>query len=81
MRREFGQNAFKFAEFASKPENVERLSELIPALAEPGSYFPDVIGRLGDIADVLQERGDGAPVVDAPVLDDPAASENIIKRI
>ena len=39
VRREFDQDAFKFAGYASDPENVHRLKELIPAIAEPESFF------------------------------------------
>lgn len=40
VRREFGQDAFKFAEFASNPDNKDKLAQLIPAIAEPGRFFP-----------------------------------------
>lgn len=36
VRREFDNDAFKFAAYASDPANVERLPELLPAIAEPG---------------------------------------------
>lgn len=39
VRSEFGQDAFKFAAFASDPINIDRLAELIPLIAEPGRHF------------------------------------------
>lgn len=47
VRNEFGNDALKFAGFASDPNNINRLAELIPAIAEPGSYFPNPIKRGG----------------------------------
>lgn len=40
VRREFDQDAFKFAAFASDPANINRLETLLPAIAKPGRYFP-----------------------------------------
>lgn len=40
VRAEFDQDAFKFAKYASDPANNERLTELLPALAEPGRQWP-----------------------------------------
>ena len=47
IRNEFGNDAFKFAGFASDPANREKLAQLLPAIAEPGRYFPNPaqIGR------------------------------------
>ena len=39
VRREFGQDAFKFAGYASDPANIGRLKELIPSIAEPDEFF------------------------------------------
>ena len=48
VRNEFDNDAFKFAEFASDPSNVNRLEELLPALAEPGPFFPNPVKRVVD---------------------------------
>lgn len=40
VRKDFGNNAGNFFSFANDPANVDRLTELLPAIAEPGSYFP-----------------------------------------
>lgn len=40
VRKEFQNDAFKFAAYASDPANIERLDKLIPAIAEPGRFFP-----------------------------------------
>jgi len=45
IRREFDNDALKFAAFASDPANIDRLPELLPKIAEPGSYFPNPVKR------------------------------------
>ena len=47
VRSEFDNDPLKFVAFANKPENVGRLAELLPAIAEPGSYFPNPVQRGG----------------------------------
>lgn len=47
VRKEFSNNALAFAEFASNPANRGRLAELLPAIAEPGPWFPNPVRRLG----------------------------------
>jgi hypothetical protein len=45
VRAEFDQDAFKFVAFAADPANNARLAELLPAIAEPGRYFPNPVSR------------------------------------
>ena len=45
VRREFGQDAFKFAGYASDPANIGRLKELIPSIAEPADFFSKPIAE------------------------------------
>lgn len=45
IRKDFDQDALKFAKFASDPENVDRLKELLPKIAEPGDFFPNPMKR------------------------------------
>ena len=84
VRKEFQGDAFKFAEYASNPDNIDRLDELIPAIAKPGRYFPDVrgstppdalrhalAGALEDVLEVPPGAGDPAPSGDG----DPPAGE------
>lgn len=53
VRAEFDQDAFKFAAFASDPRNIDRLDELLPAIAQPGDYrFP----KPGDPPPVAPEK-------------------------
>mgnify|MGYP002259882746 CR=1 FL=1 len=47
VRREFDNDALKFVKFAGDPANNDKLSDLIPALAKPGSYFPNPVQRGG----------------------------------
>lgn len=64
VRREFGNDALKFAGFASDPRNISRLSELIPAIAEPGRQFPDMTKR-------DEPRESGSAVADPRAGDQP----------
>jgi hypothetical protein len=45
VRREFQGDAFAFAKYASDPANRARLGELLPAIAAPGTYFPNPVAR------------------------------------
>ena len=61
VRNEFGNNALKFAEFVSNPANIDRLPELLPKIAEPGSFFPNPVNRGG--------AGAGAATAKTPAED------------
>lgn len=86
VRKEFGHDPFAFAQFASDPANNGRLSELIPAIARPGAYFPNPVQRGGAgagaataprAASAAGERGSGtppAPVPESPSSGAPAAA-------
>lgn len=45
VRREFDQDPDKFFKFVNDPNNNERVNELLPGIAEPGNYFPDVSSK------------------------------------
>lgn len=45
VRKEFANDALAFAKYASAPENIDRLAELIPAIAEPGRFMPNPVRR------------------------------------
>lgn len=47
IRSEFQNDALKFVRFAGDPANNERLATLLPAIAEPGKYFPNPVQRGG----------------------------------
>lgn len=47
VRKEFDQDAFKFVAFASDPQNNDKLARILPAIAEPGAYFPNPRQRGG----------------------------------
>lgn len=66
IRREFGNDALKFAGFASDPSNIDRLAKLFPALAEPGRYFPNPNRR-------AEEPGKG----DSDVSDTKVSGEDV----
>ena len=68
VRKEFDQDAFKFAGYASDPVNVFRLKELIPSIAEPDSFFERPLKVAG--APVALDVAGVEPAVD-PVVADP----------
>lgn len=76
IRREFDQDAFKYAAFASDPDNIDRLVELLPELAKPGVQLPNPQRRSERAIDgeVLPEV---APVVETPV----AAPEAVVPPV
>lgn len=45
VRNEFGNNPARFLSFIADPANVDRLHEVLPALAEPGRQLPNVNGE------------------------------------
>lgn len=56
IRREFKGDAIAFAGFASNPANRDRLQELLPAIAEPGDYFPNPVKREAESPVEKQEK-------------------------
>ncbi len=75
VRREFDQDAFKFAGYASDPANVGRLKQLIPSIAEPEDFFvkPAVerakeLNAAVEAAQGALAAAESAVLVDAPVV-------------
>lgn len=59
IRREFNQDPQAFFSFAADPANAERITEILPKIAERGNYFPPV--------NRIQKRADAPPAAsDAP---------------
>lgn len=59
VRREFHQEPSRFFEYVNDPENVGRLAELLPEIAEPGRFFPEVEqprGRAPERLDAVAEE-------------------------
>lgn len=83
IRNEFNNNALAFVKFAGDPANNEKLRELLPALAKPGSYFPNPVARGGQGAgaatapNVNHESDSPPPAPDASAAsgDAPKGSE------
>jgi len=61
VRREFNQSPQEFFEFANDPNNRDRLRELLPELAKPGTQMPKIRA--------------GAQKTPAGVASEPQASE------
>lgn len=72
VKNEFDHDPLAFAGFCSDPLNVDKLHEILPALAEPGAYFPNPVKR-------SEELASAAPglVAAVPVIDPPAAGETV----
>lgn len=66
VRKDFNNNHFDFIAFASDPKNVGKLVEILPAIAEPGRYFPNPVQRFGNAAAAAT-----APAAEAPQGDSP----------
>ncbi len=71
VRSEFGQDALKFAGYASDPANIDRLAELIPRIAEPGAFFPNPLKR--SVEPVAARVVDPAPEVPVVAAEPPVA--------
>jgi hypothetical protein len=70
VRKEFNNNALDFVRFAGNPANNDKLRDLLPALAEPGKYFPNPVQRGGQGAGAATTPSeivaDGAPASPPP---------------
>ena len=53
VRKDFEHDPSKFFAFVNDPENADKLSELLPEIAEPGRYFPSVVRTA--VSEALQE--------------------------
>jgi hypothetical protein len=69
VRSEFGNDSLAFVKFAGDPANNDKLEQLIPAIAEPGKYFPNPVkagGQGAALATALQEGDTAPPPSDPP---------------
>lgn len=75
VRGEFRNNALEFVAFANNPENKGKLAEILPVIAEPGSYFPNPVHRGGQGAGAATAPAEpvveSAPQADSGVADAP----------
>ena len=69
VRNEFQNDPLRFVQFAGDPKNAGKLGKLLPAIAEPGSYFPNPVARGGTGAGAA--TAPAAPDVGSPPLADP----------
>lgn len=78
IRGEFNNNPLEFVKFAGDPANNSKLRELLPALAKPGSYFPNPVERGGTGAGAATPPGDvlpGNPPPEAPAAEPPSGGD------
>lgn len=68
VRSEFSNDPLAFVKFAANPVNNARLAEILPAIAEPGRYFPNPIqrGGTGAGAATAPAEGGGDPPAQPP---------------
>ena len=69
IRREFKNSLKEFFGFVNDPANVDRLPEVLPQIARPGDYFPDVSPSTPP--DALKEP----PAKEVPAAEPAAPSE------
>ncbi len=77
VRKEFKGDALAFAGYASDPANVGRLSELIPAIAEPGQFFPNPLRRTEEPPPAVSLEPDPAPPVVPVVPSEPPGDTTV----
>lgn len=84
IRKEFKNDSRSFFQFVNDPGNKDRLHEVLPEIAKPGTFFPDVSAATppGALLRAPSAAGassapsqDAAPPVAAPVA--PDASEGV----
>lgn len=76
VRKDFEQSPKKFFEFVNDPANSDKLKDLLPELAKPGSYFPDVSSATPPGA-LLQEPK--KVDVDDPKKEEPKATDDPVQ--
>lgn len=72
IRREFGNDAVKFIEYG-KTVGIAKLVEEIPAIAEPGDFFPNPVKR--SVSDAMPPGEPPPQKGTPPPSADPAPSE------
>lgn len=71
VRREFNQSPAEFFAFVNDPENVDRLPDLLPDLAQPGNYNLDMRSSTPPGATTEPQSGDvGGPAPESPAPGD-----------
>lgn len=59
IRKDFNNDPLAFVKFAGDPDNNDKLRDLLPAIAKPGSYFPNPVARGGQGAGAATAPVDG----------------------
>lgn len=76
-RKEFDNNALEFVTWANNPENKGKLAELLPAIAEPGAYFPNPVQRGGQGAGAATAPAETPSRAAPDAAGDPPAKEGV----
>jgi len=57
LRREFGNDPTRFFEYVNDPKNVNKLAQLLPALAKPGTQMPKPNKGAVNVPPIADQRG------------------------
>ena len=66
VRKEFGNDPLNYYQFVNDPKNAGDLERVLPAIAEPGKYFPQVNG-------LTATANESAATADTPVANETPA--------
>ena len=70
IRNEFKNDQIEYWKFVNDPANKDRLAEVLPQIAKPGAFFPDVSPQtppgalLGDTSTAVADTGDSSSTSD-----------------
>ncbi len=73
VKREFDQNPSKFFEYANNPDNVGRLAELLPEIAQPGTLATSPMRTAA--SEAALDAASGVEATQGSVTDSHAAIE------
>lgn len=68
-RKDFNNDPLAYVQWAGKPENNDKLRDLLPEIAKPGDYFPNPVKRGGQgagAATAPEDGGNAAPSSETP---------------
>lgn len=78
VRSEFANDPIRFFDFVNDPANKDKLEELLPEIAKPGRYFPDMSpstppgALLGDASEPVASGNESGGSPPSPTETEPA---------
>jgi len=77
LRREFGNDPTRFFEYVNDPKNVDKLAQLLPALAKPGTQMPQPNKGAVNVPPSADQRGAAADnTIASPASESAAVSDD-----